>query len=138
MSRHLIIVAYGRPAPQGSKTGGNVGQMREASRFLPAWRERVTAAAVSARAQRAERGDPWNTVRGAVILEMHFTQRVAPTSRPDWDKLARAVCDSLTEAGIYKDDSQIVQGYVRKLRLGEPGALTQPGVWIGLTKLSES
>lgn len=128
MSRNLIIVAYGRPAPQGSKHGGNVGQMMESSRFLPAWRGRVTAAAISARAGR--RRGKWVTATGPVSIEIAVTQTRNPTSPPDWDKLARAICDSLTTAGVYRDDAQIIDGRLRKLKLGEPGALSKTGAWI--------
>jgi Holliday junction resolvase RusA-like endonuclease len=45
-------------------------------------------------------------------------------SRPDISKLARAVEDSLTTAGVYRDDMQISDEVLLK-RYGE-----QPGVWI--------
>ena len=35
-------------------------------------------------------------------------KREHPSVRPDIDKLARAVLDGLTTAGVYSDDSQVV------------------------------
>lgn len=50
--------------------------------------------------------------------------RVAPTVRPDLDKLGRAVLDALTAAGAYIDDSQVVALSARK-RYGRPGVLIE-------------
>lgn len=36
-------------------------------------------------------------------------------SRPDWDNLAKPVCDALTRARWWKDDARIVAATVRKL-----------------------
>lgn len=38
----------------------------------------------------------------------------AHTSKPDADNLAKAVMDALTDAGLWKDDTQIVDLHVRK------------------------
>jgi Holliday junction resolvase RusA-like endonuclease len=63
---------------------------------------------------------------GPVELEVDFwivrpksasrTVDVRPTTRGggDWDKLARAIGDSLVDAGAIRDDSQIVEATVRK------------------------
>lgn len=123
MTRRLIIDAFGRPAPQGSKAYGAVGQMREASRFLAAWRARVKLAALRARA--AYPGT-WEPADGPVRLDIEFflgradgppeqpTHPLWPIGKPDGDKLARAVADALTEAQVYTDDSRIVEWRVTK------------------------
>lgn len=42
------------------------------------------------------------------------------TSKPDSDKLARAILDALTGAGVYRDDSQVVRLSLEKRYVG-PG-----------------
>ena len=46
----LTIVAYGQPAPQGSKRHVGKGVMVESSKKLRPWRQDVKAAAEAARA----------------------------------------------------------------------------------------
>jgi hypothetical protein len=50
-----------------------------------------------------------------VSLPKRFTE---PTKKPDWDKLVRALCDSLTGV-LFDDDSQVVQAFVAK-KYGQP------------------
>jgi Holliday junction resolvase RusA-like endonuclease len=47
-------------------------------------------------------------------------------TRPDFDNLAKAVCDSLTNCGFWYDDCQIVFGKVMKFRTEKPFL----GVWV--------
>jgi Holliday junction resolvase RusA-like endonuclease len=51
--------------------------------------------------------------------------RALPSVMPDLDKLIRAVADSLTDAGIYADDSRIVRINAAKVYADDrgPGAL---------------
>lgn len=63
-------------------------------------------------------------LEGAVMASFYFVmprpksapKRSTPpaTKRPDVDKLARAVCDALTSAQIYRDDSQVTVLCARK------------------------
>lgn len=104
----------GRPAAQGSKRHVGNGRFIEASRFLPEWRKAVSAAALDA----AELCG-WVTLDGPVEAHMVFhigrpasvtaEKRLLPIKPPDLDKLARAVCDSLTDARIWLDDGQVVK-----------------------------
>ena len=49
-----------------------------------------------------------------------------PTVMPDLDKLVRAICDSLTDAGLWKDDSHVVYLIAAKRYAdGPPGVLIQ-------------
>lgn len=66
---------------------------------------------------------------GPVIVEIDFTvsrpktapRRVThPVTRPDLDKLARAVLDAMTGI-VFRDDSQVVTLMSRKM-FGDPGA----------------
>ena len=43
-----------------------------------------------------------------------------PIVKPDFDNLAKAVCDALNGV-IYKDDSQIVSAHIRKVYSAVPG-----------------
>jgi Holliday junction resolvase RusA-like endonuclease len=111
----LEFTALGRPAPQGSKKGGATS-FYEASRFLKPWRDRVKLEAA-----RAVKAQSWQRVMKptpvALLLVFFLDRPVSntdprPVGPPDLDKLARAVGDSLTQAGVYEDDSQICE-YLR-------------------------
>lgn len=44
------------------------------------------------------------------------------TGKPDRDNLEKAVCDALTQVGMWKDDGQVCDGQIRKLYAeGSPG-----------------
>jgi len=119
----LDVFVPGRPAPQGSKRHVGNGVMVESSKALPAWREAVRWTAVQA----------WSYQRppidGAVALTLEFVlprpastpKRHTPpaTKRPDTSKLVRAVEDALTDAGVWHDDSLIVDLRATK-RIAEP------------------
>jgi len=53
------------------------------------------------------------TPKATKNLEPYPTRMTGPYGG-DWDKLARAVGDCGTDAGLWWDDCQIVEGYVRK------------------------
>jgi Holliday junction resolvase RusA-like endonuclease len=84
---------------------------------LKAWRLNVRTAAVEVRDGR----DPLD---GPVVLTVVFTRPKPvsapkrkpcwPWTKPDWDKLARAVCDGLKDGGVYKDDARVVRALVVK------------------------
>lgn len=133
----LTVFVPGRPAPQGSKNYLGGGRMRESSRFLKSWRADVVNVLYREWGQTPP-------LLGAIDLELAFvlprpaaTPKRKPTppaiKRPDWDKLARAVCDAITSAQVYKDDSQVVNSHVSK-RIAEIGE--QTGVWIHIRELS--
>ena len=140
----LEVVAYGLPAPQGSKKGfpvhrkgGGIGvALVESAKGLKPWREAVRKAAITAVAASG-------CVAGPVVAELIFTLP-RPKSKtkcedhwvkPDLSKLIRAVEDALTDAGAFEDDARIVsftdtaKRYVGNRR---PGTLDRPGVLIRL------
>ena len=160
----LVVVAYGDPAPQGSKTRGRNGGVYESSaKTLKPWREAVKWAVIEA-VDRAR----WSTVAkpGGVDLDITVTrERLAshfgtgrnagivkpwavdalPTTQPDGDKLERAIWDALKWGGVYEDDSQVTDWSGRK-RFAHPGAgwtmgrpdpriLTRPGAAIIVRRL---
>lgn len=140
----ISIIAYGVPAPQGSKRfvgmRGGKGVMVESSKKVKPWREIVHAAALAARNGRSPIDAP-------VLVRMVFTmpkpasapktRRTYPCRMPDLSKLCRSTEDALTTAGIWKDDARAVDyGRLAKVFPNEdPEALEAPGVRIQITVL---
>jgi Holliday junction resolvase RusA-like endonuclease len=46
---------------------------------------------------------------------------IRPTSKPDWDNVAKLICDALNDC-MWKDDAQIVDGGVSLFYAERPGA----------------
>lgn len=158
----VTITAHGTPAPQGSKTGfalkkagaytGKVAMRESASRKLTPWRETVKQAGLEAMGwgQYPPLDGPlearvvftftrpkshYRTGRNAHLLRDGAPAR--PAVYPDASKTLRAVEDSLTDAGVIRDDSRIVE-YTRlaKVYAGEdPEALHVPGAVITIRQL---
>lgn len=133
----------GTPAPQGSKRHVGRGVLIESSKQLKPWREDVRQGALVALADHAP------LLKGPVGVSLLFwlprpkshpkTRRTIPTTRPDIDKLARAILDALTSAGAYNDDSQVTwlvleKRYVHPPALALDGEPTAPGVDITITE----
>lgn len=133
----LTITVHGRPAPQGSKRHVGGGRMIEQSKRVRPWREAVKAAALDATAY------GWERLDGPVRLEvlLHFDKpKSAPKRRRTWpttrtsgdvDKLQRSTFDALTDAGVIRDDSQVIDVWAKKLFTDDPAAEMQvPGAVI--------
>jgi Holliday junction resolvase RusA-like endonuclease len=65
-------------------------------------------------------------------ISVSVTKRPFPTVRPDWDNLIKATQDALTEAGVWRDDSLIVDGggslaYAGYFHADGTPAMDQPG-----------
>lgn len=58
----------------------------------------------------------WSKKRKQAALD----QLQRPTGKPDWDNLAKAVCDGMNGI-VWKDDSQIISAHVKKIYSGLPG-----------------
>jgi len=141
----LMFHTYGTPAPQGSKKGfGLKGSNRvrivdsNASTLAP-WRETVKNGAVKAMGSPLMLDEP-------LQVELHFTmpkpasapktRRIFPRRKPDIDKLIRAILDSLTDAGAFHDDSQVISLIAAKhFPIEDEGALSAPGVMIMVRQL---
>ena len=117
----------GVPVPQGSKTiaqaGGKVWLRDANARDLRAWRDRVAVVA---------RGEVTEPFREGVSVKLSFflprpktVKRLLPWVKPDIDKLCRAVQDSLTTAGVWHDDSQVVELHASKEYSDRPGVLVE-------------
>jgi Holliday junction resolvase RusA-like endonuclease len=147
------VIAYGIPAPQGSKKHLGGGVMVESSRKVKPWRQDVKYAALAVTA--AIPG--WVPLGGPLAVAMtfsmarpkghfrtgrnaHLLRDAAPTrpaGMPDLSKLVRSTEDALTGVA-WVDDSRVTQ-YVR---LGKhyagtsaPDVLEAPGAVIRIWKL---
>lgn len=144
----IEFVAYGLPAPQGSKryvgtSKAGRGIMVESSKAVAPWREAVKFAATRER-ERIGMRDPLD---GPLQVEMTFSMprpKSAPKSRhrpdraPDLSKLIRSTEDALTDAGVWIDDARVVECRARKVYVGTGGygALMTPGCRIRVEALS--
>lgn len=115
----------GLPAGQGSKTAyvrGGRAVLVEANKRLPEWRSAVKTAAELAVHATEELVRYEEPVKLSVtfFLPKPAKPRHAeyPGSKPDLDKLIRAIGDALTQSQIIKDDSLIVEIWARKLWTG--------------------
>jgi Holliday junction resolvase RusA-like endonuclease len=113
----MMFQVYGDPIPQGSKRAFIVKDRAvvvdaNQSKLRP-WRAEMVAAA-----QAAMSGDQFT---GPVGVEVWFYLRKPkrpqfklPATRPDIDKLVRAVLDALTASGVIRDDAQVTHLLARK------------------------
>ena len=120
MSAELTVTVHGIPAPQGSKRHVGGGRMVEASKAVGPWREAVRHETQQAIAAGADT-HPTGPISVAVTFRMprprgHYrtngqVRDTAPAfyvaTRPDLDKLVRAVLDGLTAGGAFGDDAQV-------------------------------
>lgn len=123
----LRVFVAGVPVPQGSKKVVRGRLIDDNAHELKAWRKSVrTAVEVLHHGERIERD-------GVVVLaEFRMprppsVRRAFPSVRPDVDKLARAICDALTEARVWKDDGQVVSLTASKVYSDRPGVLLRVG-----------
>jgi len=113
MSREFSCVVYGTPAPQGSKRHVGNGRMIESSAKVKPWREAVKQAALFEWSFR-----PIEPLAGPLNVTIAFTlpkpasapknKTTYPAKRPDLDKLIRSTFDALGDAGVWKDDAQVI------------------------------
>lgn len=148
----LTITVYGAPVTQGSKTRTRWGMVDANAAKLRPWREAVKYAALDALTVGAIGDVPVHRppMDGPVAVEATFTlpkPGSAPKRRHTWpikarsgdiDKLLRAAFDSLTDAGVWEDDAQVVEVTARKVYPGEhPQALHIPGAVIHVRPYQE-
>lgn len=135
-----MFVVHGEPIPQGSAKayvqGGRAVITSDNMRLRP-WRTRV---AEEARKALTEPHSAFDGTSGPISVVVNFriprgksVKREHPTTRPDLDKLVRAVFDALTEAGVVGDDSQITTLAAIKVYAD----IAQPGVTITVTSLEQ-
>lgn len=104
----LELFIAGVPRPQGSKNAYRRGTrvvMVEANKYLPEWRQAVYEALRAS----GKQFDGAVTVMATFYIPRPKTnKRLYATTKPDVDKLVRAIGDCLTKAGTIVDDSYIV------------------------------
>ena len=106
MRNTITFRVFGIPAPKGSKRHVGNGRLIESSKKLPAWMRAVT--------QEATKNRPSEPIDAPVSVYMHFylpkpkrPRYDAPAVKPDVDKLARSVLDSLEASDILTNDSRV-------------------------------
>lgn len=138
----LTFTAIGTPAAQGSKAymGLRNGKpvLVEQSKKVAPWR-----AAVCLQAKAAITANRWQTTNQPVALTVLIRvarpktvsalKRPYPTVPPDSDKILRSICDALTQAGAWTDDSVVVDHHVYE-RYADNG--TRPGVDIKIETIT--
>ena len=144
MTAYVDIVVHGVPAPQGSKKGGYSAKTGKTfvydqnSKTQKSWRQDVIAAAVSVREDFS-----LETLDGPIEIFLDFrlprpasvkiSKRPFPAVKPDIDKLIRNTLDGLTQAGIYRDDAQVInmsssKRYATDDPQGSPGVTIRVGL----------
>lgn len=120
----MRLLVYGTPIPQGSmKAFTPKGWKRpiltsDNAKTKP-WRQAIVDAAVVMREGRSFDAP----VQLDVIFYLPRPKSTPknihrPAKKPDLDKLVRAVCDALTAAGVWRDDSQVVRVTAEKVFAG--------------------
>ena len=130
----MTITVYGIPAPQGSKRHVGNGVMIESSKKVKPWRESVKWAAIQMGAELMA----CEPIEGPVSVKVAFTlpkpksarKGAVPSKKPDLDKLVRSTFDALTDAGVWRDDSQVVSLQASKVYPNGLGGLGVPGAII--------
>ncbi|MGF3055648.1 RusA family crossover junction endodeoxyribonuclease [Microbacterium sp. YY-01] len=115
----------GIPVPQGSMTGRVQGKRAviyaSNEKKLRPWREAVTRMARASWLDRTQLEGPVRLDAVFVFARPATVKRRLPSVFPDLDKLVRAVGDGVTEAGIWKDDGQVIRIVAEKVYGAAPG-----------------
>lgn len=147
----MRIVVVGTPAPQGSKKfvgmRANHAVLVESSKKVAPWRKAVVKAAAAAYPFDEPFSGPlrvWMTFflarpkghycTGKRAGQLRESAPVYPTVYPDVSKLARATEDALTDAGVWRDDAQVVEYVILEKRyIGDASPL--PGAIITVERM---
>lgn len=138
--RSCDFVIIGEPEPQGSAKAyvrGNRAIVTSDNPKLKPWRASIAWHAAEARL-RVGAFDCAVRVRLVFAFNRPKTapKRVTmKTTRPDVDKLARAMLDGLTEGGLIRDDAQVVELMASKCFSGQHHALPTPGCYVEVGSL---
>jgi Holliday junction resolvase RusA-like endonuclease len=140
--RAIELIAYGLPAPQGSKrfvgrAKSGRGIMVESSDKVAPWREAVKLAARRVIDAQPGFGPLDGPLRAVYVFTMPKPasapkrRQTWPDRMPDLSKLVRSTEDALTDAGLWVDDARVVELCATKTYPGEGlRALGTPGVWL--------
>jgi Holliday junction resolvase RusA-like endonuclease len=125
----FAFTVYGVPQPQGSARAYYVKKIKRAvitsdNEKLKPWRQEV---ALTAQAEMQKQKCRLIDRKRAVRLEALFVFQkpesarklaIYKTTKPDFDKLIRAICDGLT-GSVFTDDAQVCQCSISKI-FGQP------------------
>lgn len=125
MPEFLRFTVYGKAQPQGSiraflPKGTDRPVLTSDNKKLKSWRQEFALAALAAMNEGGQRMLPKMTPVELLVtfyLERpeHLAKRhLQHMKKPDWDKLARAIGDSMSGV-VYRDDNQVWHADIRKL-----------------------
>lgn len=121
----VTFFVAGIPVPQGSKTAyvvkGRAVLADANKKKLKPWRLEVTRLARASWLDRAQLAGPVRLDVVFVFERPVSVKRRLPSVAPDLDKLVRAIGDGVTDAGIWKDDGQVVRIVAEKVYGAAPG-----------------
>jgi crossover junction endodeoxyribonuclease RusA len=116
----IALVVYGLPVPQGSKKTFFIKKLNRAvitedNKRVRPWRQEVSGAAIDAMTQRGHIFPIVQDIPLEVWCTFYFPRPKSlkkaiteKTTKPDIDKLLRAVFDALTGT-VFEDDAQVVR-----------------------------
>ncbi|MGH3220041.1 MAG: RusA family crossover junction endodeoxyribonuclease [Streptosporangiaceae bacterium] len=160
MTGPIIINVHGQPAPQGSKRAfairkngiptGRVAVIESSHDRVKSWRQAVVDAALNLDTTTWPISGPlrlgiifalprpkghYRTGKNANQLRDSAPQY--PDRMPDLSKLLRSTEDALTDAGIWRDDAQVVAySRLEKVYTGHYPQIPATGAMITITKLA--
>lgn len=110
----------GVPAPQGSKSVSRSGHLYEANPRSREWR-RLMVDTIRAEHDGLPVDEPVNVVLDFRMPRPKKPRFATPAVKPDLDKLTRNVLDALTDAGVLRDDSRVIEIRASKRYSDIPG-----------------
>ena len=133
MSALLSFTVYGKPEPQGSARAFVVkgrAVVTSANPNIKGWRDLIASEARVQMQGLPPVGGPVEVRASFYLPRPKSVKRVRPTVKPDLDKLARGVLDSLTNV-VYRDDAQVTNLQVSKHYVTDEVPNPCVGIWIG-------
>jgi Holliday junction resolvase RusA-like endonuclease len=161
----VIITVHGQPAPQGSKRAfairkggiptGRVAVIESSHDRVKSWRQAVIDAALAKGLDGPHDWPLLGPLRLGIVFALprpkgHYgTGKNAtkirdsapryPAGMPDLSKLLRSTEDALTDAGIWRDDAQVVAySRLEKVYAGHYPQIATAGAMITITQLAAS
>lgn len=119
----VLIPVFGKPVTQGSTFIGRHGRrsvtLHEHHDELMAWRARIKIAALRSWGMRPALDEPVALRMVFVMPKPKRPRFDVPATRPDQDKLLRAVQDGLADARVYVEDSRVFRTLVDAVYEGD-------------------
>lgn len=121
---------------KGFRRGNRVIVTADNAKTRP-WKDSVAWHAASTRQQFGTADGPVRVTLAFAFDKPKSTPKkvTVKVTKPDIDKLARAMLDGLTEGGLLKDDALVVELRASKGFSGQHPHLPTPGCWVMVEKL---